>query len=109
MVIHTIKRNDTRPYFQVELIDGYGQEVSLAAGDTVRFTMTDSSDNRVKVERQLAVFVVGTGNVEYQWQVGDTDTVGFFDAEWEVTYADGTVETFPAGHFDAVEIVGDLA
>ena len=31
----------------------------------------------------------------YDWQEGDTDTAGTFFAEFEVTNANGTKETFP--------------
>lgn len=104
----TIKRGDTRPYFSVTLVDGFGEEVILNVDDTVRFSMRDSSST-VIVNRQTAAFTPGSGDVEYRWQVGDTDVAGDFDAEWEVTYADGTVQTFPAYDFDWVYIEGDIA
>ena len=49
-----------------------------------------------------------TPTVKYEWQPGDTDTEGFYDAEFEVTYSDGTVETFPNRGFITVIISPDL-
>lgn len=105
----TVKRGDTRPYFSVTLIDGAGDEVTLGSGDVVRFSMRESSNQSVTVSRALANFEAGTGDVEYRWQAGDTDMTGEYECEWEVTYADGTIQTFPAYDYDLVYITGDIA
>lgn len=105
----TIKRGDTRPFFGVSLVDGSGVEVVLATNDSVRFSMRESSSQTVKVNRAVAVFEAGGGDVEYRWQAGDTDTAGEYECEWEVTFADGTIQTFPAYDYDLVYIEGDIA
>lgn len=46
--------------------------------------------------------------VEYAWQPGDTDRAGLHRAEFEVTYPDGTIETWPSGGYLLVNIVEDL-
>ncbi len=49
------------------------------------------------------------GVVAYQWQPSDTSVVGTFNAEFEVTYADGSIETFPNTGYETVEITANLA
>lgn len=49
------------------------------------------------------------GEVSYDWTAADTDTGGHFKAEWEVTFSDGTIRTFPTPGYTNVKILGDLA
>jgi hypothetical protein len=37
------------------------------------------------------------GEVEYEWQPGDTDIAGNFLGEFDVLYTNGKTETFPNG------------
>lgn len=104
-----IKRNDTSPPFTVDLEDGNGDAVNLQVDDAVVFSMRESTSQTIKVTRQAAVFTPGDNRVEYRWQAGDTDTAGEYEAEWEVTFADGTVQTFPGYDYDLVIVTGDIA
>jgi len=47
--------------------------------------------------------------VRYQWSEGDTDTPGVYEAEFEVTYDGGAVETFPNANYRIIEIVRQIA
>jgi hypothetical protein len=42
------------------------------------------------------------------WQAADTTTPGLYNAEWEVTFTDGTVATFPNERYLLVEMKADL-
>ena len=79
-------------------------------GATVRFNML-LNGGAVKISRAAAVVVTQTGTptVRYDWNAADTDTAGFYSAEFEVTYAGGAVETFPNSDFIVVAITGDIA
>lgn len=57
---------------------------------------------------QRADQTVQPGRVSYNWQVGDTASSGLFIAEVEVTWSDGTVQTFPGGSYVAVVVLPDL-
>lgn len=103
----TIKRNDTSPVYQATLKDGDGDAVSLS-GATVRFHM-NAKDGSSKVDAAATVVNASGGIVKYTWQAGDTDTAGRYRVEWEVTFSDSSVETFPNGTFDEVIIPADLA
>jgi hypothetical protein len=47
-----------------------------------------------------------TPTLRYAWQSGDTDTPGLYEAQFVVTYADSTVETFPNAEFITVSVNG---
>ena len=101
-----LKRGDTSP----SLIYALDPATVDLTGATVRFNMRLKS-GATKITRAAAVIVtaVGTPTVRYNWQAADTDTAGFYEAEFEVTYAGGAVETFPNSDYIPVNISGDIA
>ena len=102
----SIKQNDTSPSLQATLKDSAQTPVDLT-GATVMFHMK-SVDGTIKVDRQMTVTNAAGGVVQYDWQSGDTDTVGTYYVEFEVTYADSSVETFPNNGNRAVSVVREL-
>jgi hypothetical protein len=62
----------------------------------------------VTVDATAQIVNEATGIVQYNWVADDTDTVGSFQAEFEVTYSDGTIETFPNNGYIRVEITDDI-
>lgn len=106
MADFTIKQNDTRPVLVATLTNGDGAAINLT-GATCRFHLRVGSI--VLVDAAAEVIDAAAGQVRYVWQEGDTGTVGFCDAEIEVTYADGGVETFPNGSQWSVAITGEIA
>lgn len=93
-----IKEGDTSPAIKYQLQDEDGNPVDLS-GANVRFMMRLGSADTLKIDTSesgaVAVTDAAGGIVEYAWQVDDTDAAGTYQAEWEVTYSDGSVETFP--------------
>jgi hypothetical protein len=47
-----------------------------------------------------------TPTLRYEWQVGDTATPGLYEAQFVVTYADGTTETFPNAELITISVNG---
>jgi hypothetical protein len=98
-----IKQNDTSPALLYELVP----QPDSVAGASVVFNMR--SGTNVKVNR-------GSGSVEssnpitlrYDWVVGDTDTVGEYEGEFEITYSDGSVGTWPNRGYIPVVISDDV-
>jgi len=103
-----IKRGDTSPALQVALLP-----VSVVlTGATVVFSMRARGTSTALIDRQPATIVTATGTpaVAYEWQAGDTDqTPGVYEGEFDVTYADATSETFPAGGYINILISGVIA
>jgi predicted ArsR family transcriptional regulator len=98
-----IKQNDTAPAIRATLKSGSGTPIDLTNA-TVRFHMKDL-ENTVIVDAEAEVILpVSSGVVQYVWQTGDTDTVGAFKAEFEVTYSNSQIETFPNDSNIAVSI-----
>lgn len=103
--IFHLKRGDTSPALLYRL----DPAVNLA-GASVVFNMRHRGGGAVVVDR-VAASVEGDpseGVVRYDWAAADTAAAGRFEAEFEVTYSDGTVETFPNSDFIVVQISGDI-
>jgi hypothetical protein len=87
----------------VVLKDNFGEAteavVNLETALSAVFNMREQADTkRIKINRGTATISnAANGEVTYQWQAGDTDTSGIYDAEVEVTWSDGDPETFPSG------------
>lgn len=99
-----IKQNDTSPAIEITDTSLVGNLV----GATAVFNMRDASGT-VKISRGAATTDDTTGKLTYAWAAGDTDTAGAFNAEFEVTYADTKVETFPNFEYTEVIITDDIA
>ena len=102
----TIKQNDTSPALQATLKDYAGVAVNLL-GASVKFHLK-SVDGMIKVDAPMTIQSTSGGIVVYSWEVGDTDTSGTYYAEFQVTYSDLSVETFPNTGSLAVLVVPEL-
>jgi len=107
-VSFTIKRNDTAPAYTATLTDEDDEVVDLTDA-TVTFTMTLVGATTPKVSAEADVVSAEDGTVSYSWGETDTDTAGLYRAEFEVTFEDLSVRTFPARDYFYVNIVADLA
>lgn len=103
-----IKQNDTSPAMLATLQDASGSAVNITGG-SVRFHMRPVGSTTAKVSTTATIVTASTGSVRYSWASGDTDTVGAYQAEFQVTYSDGKIETFPNDGYIAVEITDDIA
>lgn len=104
---HEIKQNDTRPYWPVTLTYDDGTLANLDG--TVRFIARRRSDGQVKIDTAAVVTDGPNGECEWRPSVGETDEAGRFDVEWEATFGDGTIQTFPTRRYDRLTVVGELA
>ena len=102
----TIKQNDTSPALQATLQDYAGTAISLV-GATVRFHMK-GLDGSLAIDSPMIITSAADGVIRYNWQTSDTDTAGTYNAEFEVTYSDLSVETFPNTGNIAIVITPEL-
>jgi len=102
-----MKQNDTQPRMLATLQDGDGTAINLT-GASVRFHMRTLGGSTV-VDAAATIVTAASGLVRYDWVAADTDTVGSYQAEFEVTYSDTTIETFPNSGYIRVEITDDIA
>ena len=98
-----MKANDTSPDLQVTLKDGDDNAVDVT-GATIVFSM--AMGGLVKVSEHSATIVTASsGIVKYSWAAGNTDTPGTYRAEFEVTFSNGKIETFPNSAARKLEVL----
>ena len=98
-----IKENDTASFLTRDLKDAFGAPVNVT-GAAVKFSMRVKPAGTVKVDAVDAVIVTaGTGRVRYEWTAANTNTADEYEGEFQVTYANGKIQTFPNdGHIPIV-------
>jgi len=102
----SIKQNDTSPSILATLKDANDVPVNLTAAN-VRFHMK-SIGGSIKIDSAMTVITAPEGLVRYDWVAADTDTFGTYYVEFEVTYTDGSIETFPNTGSLVVSVVKEL-
>ena len=102
----SIKQNDTSPSLQATLKDAALDPINLTSAN-VRLHMK-SIDGTLKIDQPMTVVTPLQGLIQYDWQAGDTDTVGTYYIEFEVTYSDASIETFPNNGSKVVSVVREL-
>ena len=104
-----IKQNDTRPSLRCTLLDADELPVDLTAA-TVEFHMRVYPAGTTKIAAgTVAVIDTAQGDVEYKWSASDTDTAETYEAEFECTFSDGTIQSFPNDKHAFVYITDDIA
>ena len=101
-----IKQNDTSPSMLANLQDADGNAINLT-GANVQVHIKNV-DGTLKVDRPAIIPDPIIGRVRVNWQTGDTDTVGTYYVEFEATYNDGAIETFPNNGNLVMVVVGEL-
>ena len=100
-----IKQNDTASFITRDLKDAFGSPVNVT-GASVVFSMRVKPAGTMKITRQPSVVVTaGTGRVRYEWASdgSDTNTADEYEGEFQVTYGNGKIQTFPNdGHIPIV-------
>lgn len=99
-----IKRNDTSPVMEARILGKTQQPVSLA-GATVVFNMRNAAGGVVINRAPVVVLDNAAALVRYSWIAADTARSGTYQAEFEVTFADGKVETFPKSESAALNFI----
>lgn len=113
----TIKQGDLRPYLKAQLVrlndDGEIEgPQDLTGAEAIVFTMKNKATSAVPIDEGTDVTVLGDptlGNVQYEWQPGDTDIPGSYLGEFEATFG-GEPMTFPNNLLGfAIKIVAELS
>ena len=103
-----IKQNDTKPIISATLINVDGSVANLT-GASIAFKMRKSGETSSTVDSSATIASASTGEVAYSWIASNTQTVGSYEGEFQVTYADGGIQTFPNSRYIEIEIVDDIA
>lgn len=87
-------QNDTSPSIAATLKWSDGSAVNLT-GATVKFTMKKGNTIIVN-EAAVTIVDAATGSVRYDWVAADTKQTGICKGEFEVTFSDGKICSFPS-------------
>ena len=102
-----IKQNDTAPSLNVTLaMDGVA---AVLTGAAISFHMKDDINDTVLVNGTAVVVNATLGTVRYDWVAADTALAGCFPAEFEATFTDDTIESFPNDENLTIIITEDLS
>jgi hypothetical protein len=93
-------KGDLKPSILATLQYSDGSPVDLT-GSTVNFQMFQNGVQLIN--RPCTIVSPSNGVVRYDWVQGDTDHLGMCPAQLEVTFPDGTNQTFPVSEDFAVE------
>jgi|TARA_R110000803_G_scaffold59993_1_gene119036 hypothetical protein len=105
MAFH-IKQNDTSPSISVELKDADNSAINLTGASVKIFVK--SLGGTLKVNSTMVIVNASLGTIRYDWQAADTDTFGTYAIEFQATYSDGSIETFPNTGSIAMTVVKEL-
>lgn len=102
----TIKQNDTWPPIEAVLSDAAGP-VDLT-GAAVKLILKSAGAGSTVITGACTIVDAVAGSVRYTWLAADTASVNTLNGEFEVTWGDGNVTTFPNDAYFSVEIKADL-
>lgn len=103
-----IKQNDTSPNLTATLLDEDGLPVPLISAQSARFHMRNS-EGTVVIDADIIITDAVAATVLYAWQASDTATAGTYQAEVEITFLNGQIETFPNVGYLEIVITDDIA
>lgn len=104
-----MKQNDLEPPLVVVIQDPDGE---ADFNDVVSWRTIAAVNGTEKIDAVPESVVDGTNSskvtLTYRWQLGDTDTVGDMDVEFEAMWPDSRPQTFPPDGYETVSILPQL-
>lgn len=89
-----LKQGDTWPSLKAKLLDADEELIDVSAADSIRFVMTKFRNRTDVVIDSLNVGIENDW-VVYNWQPGETDVAGSYQAEFVVDLGSGNIVTVP--------------
>lgn len=103
-----IKLRDSRPPIETVLWRGTSATpVSLVGVTGVKLVIADRRGGTPS-EYDGEVVNASAGTVRYEWTGDEFDEPGVYYAEWQVTYSDGSIATFPNDKEFIIQVRTDL-
>jgi len=105
----TMKQGDTGPSLTATLYNPDGTVANLS-GCTVKLNVRKGRGGALLIDHgPVTITDAVNGRVKYDWQVADTANPGTFSVEWEVTFGNGVIITYPNDRSALLEIVRQTA
>ena len=94
LIVVEMVRNDLNPSIEATLTRKDGSIVDLT-GCTAKFHL--KKGDILLIDKAAVILTPPTdGKVRFDWTSGDTNITGLCKAEFEITFADAKIFTFPA-------------
>ena len=103
-----MNQNDTTPDMTGTCLDGDGAAVDLS-GSTLLFHMRRKGTATPKINSAASIVIAASGTWKYEWLAGDTDTVGEFEFQLQVTFGGGDIRTFPNDGYNRLIVTEQIA
>jgi len=99
-----IKQGDLWPPLVAYLKQANGEPIPLQQGDIVEIVITPRNKRREEtVSNNVDIIDYDLAHVKYEWQQGDTDIAGQYQAEFIVTFAETQPVKIPNnGYFNII-------
>jgi FlaG/FlaF family flagellin (archaellin) len=103
-----IKQDDTAPALEAQLCDSSGDPVDLT-DTSVSFVMQPVGGDTKTISAMATIDDPTNGMVSYNWADGDTQTAGYYNAEFIVSDSSTqTDETFPNTQYISIKVAERL-
>jgi hypothetical protein len=109
------KRYDTGPPYQAFLQQAGGAStLPLGTASQVEFlakntgASTPNVATSVLIHGTMSIASAVQGYVTYAWGASDLILADVYNAEYEITWQDGTTETVPNDSYDTFAVIADL-
>lgn len=99
-----LKSGDTNATLSYQILGRDGNPVDLSSVTSVTFSMDAPDGTAVVQDAAATTETAAEGRVSYQFQSGDTATVGEHTAEFAVNFSDGTTGIYPYDHDIIVDV-----
>lgn len=103
----TIKQNDTWPPLEATLSDQDGP-VNLTTASTILLLLKPALTPLTIFQGVCEVVSAVDGKIRYVWDEPDTAIADTYAGEFEVTWTDSTITTFPNAGYFSLEIQPDI-
>jgi hypothetical protein len=109
MADFSIKQNDTWPPMEAALSD-QGGPIDLTTASSVALKMRGTKrTGAVSVSGPCTVLAPPMdGVVMHEWDATETAVADFYNAEFEITWGDGSIQTVPNSGYFYIDIQDDL-
>ena len=101
------KQHDTWPMIEGQL-KGNDIAVNLTTATSVKLLLKSQGSGSIEGGGTCTITDAAAGRVAYDLVGADTEDVTIFNGEFEVTWADGSIQTFPNSGYFTLEITPDL-
>lgn len=104
-----IKQNDNRPNLRT-VLSGFNGGTSLSSASSVSFKMRHrGSGSVVSLAGTCSITDAPNNIVTYAWDTADTASIDTYEAEFQINWNDGGIETVPNDGYNYVIVKDDIS